>query len=63
MATMMLIVDLPPPPPSLGISMLEIACDLELPSGGQNWHCLRNGELPHDFTKGSPSHRYSESNY
>lgn len=36
---------------SLGISMLEIACDLELPSGGHNWHWLRDGVLPHEFTK------------
>lgn len=38
---------------SLGISMLEVSCDLELPSGGQNWHLLRQGRMPEDFTKGS----------
>ena len=37
---------------SLGISMLEIACDLELPSGGLNWHLLRDGTLPQEFTQG-----------
>lgn len=42
-----------PPPCSLGISMLEIACDLELPSGGPNWHHLRDGLLPQEFTKGT----------
>jgi membrane-associated tyrosine/threonine-specific cdc2-inhibitory kinase len=36
---------------SLGISMLELACDLELPSGGDNWHRLRDGVLPQDFTR------------
>ena len=38
---------------SLGISLLELACDLELPSGGTNWHCLRNGRLPNEFIKGT----------
>ena len=38
---------------SLGISLLELACDLELPSGGEGWHSLRNGELPKDFVKGT----------
>lgn len=42
-----------PLPCSLGISMLEIACDLELPSGGPNWHHLRDGHLPQEFTKGT----------
>lgn len=36
---------------SLGISILEIACNLELPSGGPNWQMLRRGELPLEFTK------------
>ncbi|KAL5480049.1 hypothetical protein EMCRGX_G023667 [Ephydatia muelleri] len=36
---------------SLGISILEIACNLELPSGGPNWQMLRKGELPLDFTR------------
>ena len=34
---------------SLGISLLELACDLELPSGGPTWQQLRAGELPLDF--------------
>lgn len=32
---------------SLGITALELACDLELPSRGDNWHALRSGTLPH----------------
>ena len=36
---------------SLGISMLEVACDLQLPSNGESWHMLRRGELPEDFIK------------
>ena len=34
---------------SLGISLLELACDLELPSGGPTWQQLREGELPLEF--------------
>lgn len=37
---------------SLGISLLEMACELELPSGGGNWHLLRQGSLPLHFTQG-----------
>ena len=36
---------------SLGISILEVACDLQLPSNGESWHMLRRGELPEDFIK------------
>ena len=38
---------------SLRICLLELACDMELPSGGEGWHSLRNGELPKDFVKGN----------
>lgn len=31
---------------SLGITILELACDLELPGQGENWHVLRSGTLP-----------------
>ncbi|XP_054162630.1 membrane-associated tyrosine- and threonine-specific cdc2-inhibitory kinase-like isoform X2 [Oppia nitens] len=31
---------------SLGVSILEIACDLDLPSGGEVWHQLRDGKIP-----------------
>ena len=35
---------------SLGISLLEMACDMELPNGGNAWHQLRSGYLPDEFT-------------
>jgi len=31
---------------SLGLTILEIACHVDLPKGGTLWHQLRNGELP-----------------
>ncbi|CAN7949576.1 unnamed protein product, partial [Ixodes pacificus] len=34
---------------SLGITILELACDLELPGQGQHWHSLRAGTLPGDI--------------
>lgn len=34
---------------SLGITMLELAYNLELPKNGQLWHVLRNGNLPDEF--------------
>ena len=37
---------------SLGITLLELASDLDLPRGGDTWHQLRNGELPDVFTQG-----------
>ena len=43
---------------SLGISLLELACDLELPSEGEGWHCLRNGQLPEEFISGSTRHTH-----
>ncbi|XP_069693385.1 membrane-associated tyrosine- and threonine-specific cdc2-inhibitory kinase-like [Periplaneta americana] len=36
---------------SLGITMLELASDLDLPSRGPLWHELRNGIFPDDHTK------------
>lgn len=38
---------------SLGITMLELATDLVLPSNGPLWHQMRNGILPEEYTKGS----------
>ena len=35
---------------SLGISLLEMACDMELPNGGNAWHQLRSGYVPEEFT-------------
>ena len=37
---------------SLGITILELACSLELPNNGALWHRLRNNELPVEFTQG-----------
>ena len=37
---------------SLGITLLELASDLDLPRGGDTWHHLRNGQLPDVFTQG-----------
>ncbi|XP_064477272.1 membrane-associated tyrosine- and threonine-specific cdc2-inhibitory kinase-like [Ornithodoros turicata] len=34
---------------SLGITILELACDLDLPSGGTHWHALRSGTLPREI--------------
>jgi len=31
---------------SLGITLLELACDLDLPANGKLWHELRQGSLP-----------------
>ena len=38
---------------SLGISMLELASDLDLPPRGDGWHMLREGHIPEEFTRGS----------
>ncbi|XP_042331312.1 membrane-associated tyrosine- and threonine-specific cdc2-inhibitory kinase isoform X2 [Sceloporus undulatus] len=35
---------------SLGITILEIACNMELPNGGEGWQQLRQGYLPPEFT-------------
>lgn len=40
---------------SLGMSILELATDLDLPRGGEPWHKLRNGQLPDDLTAGLSS--------
>lgn len=37
---------------SLGISLLELACDVDLPSGGDSWHRLRKGDIPDHLTEG-----------
>ncbi|XP_070586445.1 membrane-associated tyrosine- and threonine-specific cdc2-inhibitory kinase-like [Erythrolamprus reginae] len=37
---------------SLGITILEIACNMELPNGGKGWQQLRQGYLPSEFTAG-----------
>ena len=40
---------------SLGMTILELASDLDLPRGGDGWHILRQGHLPDEFLRG----RYS----
>ncbi|CAG5116235.1 unnamed protein product [Candidula unifasciata] len=40
---------------SLGMFMLEMASDLDLPRSGDNWHYLRNGSLPEQFLQGRPA--------
>lgn len=37
---------------SLGITLLELASDLDLPRGGEGWHKLREGEIPEEFLQG-----------
>lgn len=37
-------------PPSLGLTILEVACNMELPHGGKGWQQLRQGYLPPEFT-------------
>ncbi|XP_022238846.1 membrane-associated tyrosine- and threonine-specific cdc2-inhibitory kinase-like isoform X2 [Limulus polyphemus] len=34
---------------SLGITILELASDLDLPRGGDGWHLLREGRIPLEF--------------
>jgi membrane-associated tyrosine/threonine-specific cdc2-inhibitory kinase len=36
---------------SVGITMLELASDLDLPSRGPLWHELRNGIFPDEHTE------------
>ena len=38
---------------SLGITMLELASDLDLPRGDEGWHQLRCGSLPEYIVKGN----------
>ncbi|XP_069044403.1 membrane-associated tyrosine- and threonine-specific cdc2-inhibitory kinase [Lepisosteus oculatus] len=37
---------------SLGLSILELACNMELPQSGEDWQRLRQGHLPTEFTAG-----------
>ncbi|XP_038610126.1 membrane-associated tyrosine- and threonine-specific cdc2-inhibitory kinase isoform X2 [Tachyglossus aculeatus] len=37
---------------SLGLTILEVACNMELPRGGEGWQQLRRGYLPPEFTAG-----------
>ncbi|XP_007937738.1 membrane-associated tyrosine- and threonine-specific cdc2-inhibitory kinase [Orycteropus afer afer] len=40
---------------SLGLAILEVACNMELPHGGEGWQQLRQGYLPPEFTAGLSS--------
>ncbi|XP_071037189.1 membrane-associated tyrosine- and threonine-specific cdc2-inhibitory kinase [Parasteatoda tepidariorum] len=40
---------------SLGITILELASDLDLPRGEELWHRLRNLEIPQEFLEGLSS--------
>ncbi|XP_006873951.1 PREDICTED: membrane-associated tyrosine- and threonine-specific cdc2-inhibitory kinase [Chrysochloris asiatica] len=40
---------------SLGLTILEVACNVELPHGGEGWQQLRQGYLPPEFTAGLSS--------
>lgn len=37
---------------SLGVSILELACNIEVPNGGEGWQQLRQGCLPSQLTSG-----------
>ncbi|KAJ8284308.1 hypothetical protein COCON_G00031580 [Conger conger] len=37
---------------SLGVSILELACNMEVPKGGDGWQQLRQGNLPSAFVNG-----------
>ncbi|XP_029977421.1 membrane-associated tyrosine- and threonine-specific cdc2-inhibitory kinase [Sphaeramia orbicularis] len=37
---------------SLGVSILELACNIEVPNGGEGWQQLRQGCLPSEVTNG-----------
>nr|DBA18861.1 TPA: hypothetical protein GDO54_014756 [Pyxicephalus adspersus] len=39
---------------SLGMTLLEVACNMELPKGGESWQQLRRGHLPTEFTSQLP---------
>jgi membrane-associated tyrosine/threonine-specific cdc2-inhibitory kinase len=36
---------------SLGLTMLELSCDVDLPQGEDLWHALREGNVPTDVTQ------------
>uniref|UniRef100_A0A8C5QY94 Membrane-associated tyrosine- and threonine-specific cdc2-inhibitory kinase n=1 Tax=Leptobrachium leishanense TaxID=445787 RepID=A0A8C5QY94_9ANUR len=39
---------------SLGMTLLEVSCNMELPKGGEGWQLLRQGHLPTEFTSDLP---------
>lgn len=34
---------------SLGVTLMELACDLDLPSHGESWQLIRQGRLPDEM--------------
>eukprot|EP00118_Oscarella_pearsei_P006872 m.32075 g.32075 ORF g.32075 m.32075 type:complete len:287 (+) comp31594_c0_seq2:925-1785(+) len=36
---------------SLGMTLLELSCDIDLPNSGQAWHVLRSGHIPDSLTQ------------
>lgn len=49
---------------SLGITILELACKLELPRNGYLWHVLRSGRLPENYLPRTSSiYRYLITSY
>ncbi|GMT02253.1 hypothetical protein PENTCL1PPCAC_24427, partial [Pristionchus entomophagus] len=36
---------------SIGMSMLEVSTNLDLPTAGEHWHALRSGDVPQRFLK------------
>lgn len=43
---------------SLGMTVLEIASDLDLPSRGECWHMLRSGNIPNHIFSSKFSNFY-----
>ncbi|KAM8961365.1 membrane-associated tyrosine- and threonine-specific cdc2-inhibitory kinase [Pelodytes ibericus] len=39
---------------SLGMTLLEVSCNMELPQGGECWQQLRQGHLPKEYTLDLP---------
>lgn len=48
---------------SLGITLLELAADLVLPTNGHLWHSLRNGDIPAQYLMGKCGFFYNNSIY
>ena len=47
---------------SLGITIFELACFVDLPRGGDLWQNLRDGRLPTEFTRGIDALFYAMEN-
>ncbi|KFD59071.1 hypothetical protein M514_00234 [Trichuris suis] len=40
---------------SVGVTLLEMCCDLDVPAQGETWQLLRSGTLPYELTASIPS--------